>query len=170
MTAGLLNFGAHRAPPTELAMRRTGRPTNQPQIEVRNLQRKIQVNLVALQEFARRALRLCLRIPGHAAMPLNQLPDISVILISDRRMAGLHRQYLHQSGPTDVITFQHGEIFVSAETASRHARQFGNSLLRELQLYIVHGLLHLHGFDDQSKTDARRMKKIQEELLEQAEL
>lgn len=148
-------------------MRGSGRPTTQPQIEVRNLQRKFRVNLSTLQQFAQRALRLCLQTPGHATT-LHQLPDISVLLISDRRMAGLHRQFLHQSGATDVITFQHGEIFVSAEMASRQARQFGNSLLRELQLYIVHGLLHLHGFDDRNKTDARKMKKMQKRILEAA--
>jgi probable rRNA maturation factor len=149
-------------------MRRSGRPTSQPQIEVRNLQRKFQVNLPVLQKFAQRALRLCLRTPGHATTLLHQLPGISVLLISDRRMAGLHRQFLHQPGSTDVITFQHGEIFVSAGTASRQARQFGNSLLRELQLYIVHGLLHLHGFDDRSKKDAGKMKTIQKKILEAA--
>ena len=85
-------------------------------------------------------------------------------------MAGLHRQFLNESGPTDVITFSHGEILVSAETARRHARKFGNSLARELQLYVVHGLLHLHGFDDRTKTDARCMEKVQEEILERTEL
>ena len=80
-------------------------------------------------------------------------------------MSRLHRQFLGQKGPTDVLTFQHGEIFVSVEMAKRQARAFGNSLLRELQLYIVHGLLHLHGFDDRTQPGARRMKKAQEEIL-----
>jgi len=43
-----------------------------------------------------------------------------------------------------VLTFQHGEIFISTQTAKQHARVFANSIMRELQLYIVHGLLHLH--------------------------
>ena len=68
------------------------------------------------------------------------------MLISDRRICQLHRQFLGQRGPTDVLTFRHGEIFISVETAKRHARAFANPLVRELQLYIVHGLLHLHGF------------------------
>jgi probable rRNA maturation factor len=64
-----------------------------------------------------------------------------------------------------VLTFQHGEIFISVETAKRHARAFGNSLASELRLYIVHGLLHLHGFDDQTRTGARNMHKMQEKIL-----
>ena len=80
-------------------------------------------------------------------------------------MASLHRQFLNQTGPTDVLTFQHGEIFISVETARRHARVFGNSLARELRLYIVHGLLHLQGFDDRKRTDARKMERMQERIL-----
>jgi probable rRNA maturation factor len=64
-----------------------------------------------------------------------------------------------------VLTFQHGEILISAETARRQARTFGNSLARELRLYVVHGLLHLHGLDDRSEADARRMKATQEKIL-----
>jgi len=85
--------------------------------------------------------------------------------MSDRRMALLHRKFLGQSGPTDVLTFQHGEIFISVDTARRHACEFGDSLLRELKLYIVHGLLHLHGFDDQTPSEARKMKAAQERIL-----
>jgi probable rRNA maturation factor len=83
-------------------------------------------------------------------------------------MSRLHRQFLGQNGPTDVLTFQHGEIFVSAETAKRHARVFGNPLVAELQLYIVHGLLHLHGFDDRTPAEARKMNSTQERILRAA--
>jgi probable rRNA maturation factor len=94
-----------------------------------------------------------------------KLQQVFVLIVSDRRIAALHRQFLNESGPTDVITFAHGEIFISAETARRHARQFGNSLARELQLYIVHGLLHLHGFNDGNKVEARKMEIAQERIL-----
>jgi probable rRNA maturation factor len=80
-------------------------------------------------------------------------------------MVQLHRKFMHQTGPTDVLTFQHGEIFISVETAKRHARAFRNSLASELRLYVVHGLLHLHGFDDQTPTGVRKMHKMQEKIL-----
>ena len=135
------------------------------QIRVQNLQRKIAVNVAELQQFAAKALRACLRLPRRKPTDLTRLSEIFVLLVSDRRMASLHRQFLNQTGPTDVLTFQHGEIFISVETARRHARTFGNSLARELRLYIVHGLLHLHGFDDRKRADARKMERIQKRIL-----
>ena len=136
-----------------------------PRISVRNLQRKIRVNVAELEKFAAVATQRCLQLRKANRTDLDKLSEVFVWLISDRRMALLHRKYLGQSGPTDVLTFQHGEIFISTETARRHARAFGNSLMRELKLYVVHGLLHLHGFDDQSPAEARRMKTAQEKIL-----
>jgi probable rRNA maturation factor len=136
-------------------------------ITVRNAQRAIRVNVAALQESAAKALNLCLGLRSQQPTALGKLAEVHVLLVSDRRMAALHRQFLNQSGPTDVITFAHGEIFISSETARRQAKQFGNSFRRELQLYVVHGLLHLHGFDDRSERDARRMKATQEKILNQ---
>src|SRR5947207_8269331 len=117
-----------------------------PKIIVRNLQRKIPVNVVELEKFAKKAVERCLRLSRNKRTDLIQLSEISVLIISDRKMAALHRQFMNESGPTDVMTFQHGEIFVSAETARRHARRFGNAFGRELRLYVIYVLLHLHGF------------------------
>ena len=136
-----------------------------PRITVRNLQRTISVNAVGLEKFAARAVRHCLQVRKRKQTDLSKLPRIFVWLISDRRMSQLHRQFLGQTGPTDVLTFQHGEIFISVETAKRHAHIFGNSLMRELQLYIVHGLLHLHGFGDRTPAEARKMRRTQEKIL-----
>jgi len=136
-----------------------------PKVSVRNLQRTISVNAAGLEKFAAKAVRHCLQVRKRKQTDLSKLPRIFVWLISDRRMSQLHRQFLGQTGPTDVLTFQHGEIFISVETAKRYARVFGNSLMRELQLYIVHGLLHLHGFDDRTQADARKMQTAQEKIL-----
>jgi len=136
-----------------------------PEISVRNLQRKIPVNMAALERFAAKAVRHCAKIRRKKRTELMRLGEIFVWLISDRRMARLHRQFLGETSLTDVITFQHGEIFISIEMAKRQARMFGNSLTRELQLYIVHGFLHLHGFDDRTPSGARKMKKAQEKIL-----
>jgi probable rRNA maturation factor len=90
---------------------------------------------------------------------------VSVVLVSDRRMAELHRRFLNEAGPTDVITFQHGEIVISAETARRQARAFQTSLDHEIRLYIAHGLLHLCGYDDQTRAGAAQMQRLQEKLV-----
>jgi probable rRNA maturation factor len=139
-----------------------------PKITVRNLQRKVSVDAVDLEKFARKALGLCLRVPHKKKTDLVQLPEISVLIVSDRKIASLHRQFMNESGATDVMTFQHGEIFISAETARRNARRFGNTVARELRLYVVHGLLHLHGFDDRDERSARKMQVVQRRILAEA--
>jgi probable rRNA maturation factor len=136
-----------------------------PRISVRNVQRKISVNVGDLETFAAEAVQRSLRLRKGKRSDLRKLREICAWLISDRRMALVHRQFLGKAEPTDVLTFEHGEIFISVETAKRHARAFGNSLMRELKLYIVHGLLHLHGFDDQTPGEAGRMKTAQEKIL-----
>ena len=141
-----------------------------PKISVRNLQRGVPVDTVGLEKLARKAIQLCLRVPRKKKTDLVQLPEISVLIVSDRRMASLHRQFMNESGPTDVITFQHGEVFIGAETARRNARRFGSALTRELRLYVVHGLLHLRGFDDRDKASARKMEIVQRRILADAAL
>ena len=136
-----------------------------PRIRVRNLQRIVPVKIGDLEKFAKRAVCCCIKIRRKKQTELMRLGDNFVWLISNRRMSRLHRQFLPQTGPTDVLTFHHGEIFISVEMAKRQARVFGNSFVRELQLYIVHGLLHLHGFDDATPAQARKMRRIQEKVL-----
>ena len=136
-----------------------------PKIRVRNLQRKISVNVAELEKFAGNAAQNSLQLHQRDRTDLRKLSEIFILLISDRRMALLHREFLGQSGSTDVLTFQHGEIFISVDTARRHARAFGSSLVRELKLYIVHGLLHLHRYDDQKPSEAHKMKAAQEKIL-----
>src|SRR6202011_2169962 len=99
-------------------MRRGRKSAAGPAIRVRNLQRVVQVDVADLQNFAERALQFCLQIKGDLT-DLTKLTEVSVLIVSDRRIASLNRQFLNERGPTDVITFRHGEIFISAETA-RH--------------------------------------------------
>jgi probable rRNA maturation factor len=139
-----------------------------PEITVHNLQRQISVNVAELEKFAGNAVQHSLQLYPRERTDLRKLSEIFIWLVSDGRIALLHRKFLGQSGPTDVMTFQHGEIFISVDTARRHARAFGNSLIRELKLYIVHGLLHLHGFDDQTRAEGSKMKKAQQKILRSA--
>ena len=148
-----------------MGLRNTPKSVVPPQISVRNLQRRTSLNAAGLEKFAAKAVLCCLERHKRKETELSRLRNVFVWLVSDRRMSRLHRQFLGQTGPTDVLTFQHGEIFISVATAKRHARAFGNSLTRELQLYIVHGLLHLNGFDDRTETGARRMEKMQAKIL-----
>jgi probable rRNA maturation factor len=130
------------------------------QIEVLNRQRKHQLPVKEVLTFAQRLAPLVANI-ARGEVP----EDILVILVSDRKISAIHRQFMGIAGATDVITFQHGEIVVSVETAAKHAIEFETDLLHELRLYIAHGLLHLAGYDDHSEDGFREMSKVQNELV-----
>ena len=87
-------------------------------------------------------------IPGKAT--------ISVAVVDDDAISELNGEFLGHQGPTDVLSFVleqgedflDGEVVVSAETAQRAAAEFGWSAAEELLLYVIHGALHLAGYDD----------------------
>jgi probable rRNA maturation factor len=133
-----------------------------PQIFVHNRQRKVADARENLQAFADWALPLCAHTAG---TDLTTLAEVHVLLVSDRRIAQLHRRFMQILGPTDVITFQHGEIFISVETARQQAGRQRTSLGYELQLYLLHGLLHLRGLDDRDSAGRARMQRLQERIM-----
>lgn len=99
---------------------------------------------------------------------LQTLPEVSMVLVSDRRIARIHAEFLDDPAPTDVITFLHGEIVISAETALREARDRKIPPGEELARYAVHGLLHLAGWTDLTPHEAARMRSRQEKILRRA--
>ncbi len=130
-----------------------------------NRQRSVLIPVARLRAVATDASASCVPFPGSMPSVLQQLAGVEVSVVSDRTIARLHRQFLGVPGPTDVITFPHGEIFVSASTAERQAGEHGESSARELARYIVHGFLHLHGHIDTEADDATRMWEAQERIL-----
>lgn len=86
-------------------------------------------------------------------------------IVSDRRMAKVHREFMGIPGPTDVITFHHGEIVISADTAQGFASEYGQTVDREVARYLIHGLLHLAGYDDHTTKERARMHRLQERVL-----
>src|SRR5438477_12043799 len=93
------------------------------------------------------------------------VPAITVLSVSYRRMAALNQEFCGLAGPTDVLTFRHGEIVISAETAARQAKIFRSTLAGEIQLYLLHGLLHLAGFDDIAPHQRKQMLQLQTKLF-----
>ncbi len=99
--------------------------------------------------------------------------EISVAIVTDERIHEMNRDYLQHDYPTDVITFPlsddeqflEGEIVVSIDTAIRESAAMEWSSEEELLLYIVHGTLHLVGFDDQSDEDRLEMKSMERKYL-----
>lgn len=134
-------------------------------IAVRNRQRAVAVDARRLTRFAMAAAPRCLERPGRSGAPLQSLEEVEVTILSDAAIARVHEQFMQISGPTDVITFDHGEILIGAQTAAANAKDYGVQLEKELELYIIHGLLHLNGFEDQTEAGALQMAAIQQEIL-----
>jgi len=135
-----------------------------PPIEVRNVQRTVRVPRGRLQRFANAACALAWEHKRPRA-GIASVPEITVLIVSDRRMAALHQEFCGLAGPTDVITFRHGEIVISAETAARQAKVFRSSLAGEIRLYLLHGLLHLAGFNDVAPRQRKQMLQLQRKLF-----
>ena len=106
------------------------------------------------------------RDPGSAPSVLAALDDIEISLLDDAAIAAVHADFLGDASPTDVITFHHGEILVSVETAVREAAARGEPAWRETTLYAIHGLLHLHGHTDAEPAPRAHMHAVQDRLLE----
>jgi len=91
--------------------------------------------------------------------------ELSLVLLDDAALCELHERYLGDPSPTDVISFDLGEdggpigeVCVSVERAQLVAAERGVRPARELALYVVHGVLHLCGFDDTSDEERARMR------------
>ena len=134
-------------------------------LELFNRQRKRRVDLKMFRLFAEPALVKVAELLTPLALP----EEINVVFVSDARIAEIHRDFMSAGGPTDVITFRHGEIIISVETAERNATEFSTSLSRELGLYFVHGLLHLTGLDDATNLGLKRMAAIQNRIVDELE-
>ena len=139
------------------------------EIEVRNRQRKIKVDGKRLARLAERAL-------GRLGLQEGQL---SVVIVSDRKMAELNRTYRRVDGPTDVLAFAQqegegegfnvhvlGDVVISAESAARQAPRYRRSLESEMDLLLVHGILHLAGFDHVGDLEeGKKMKSWKGKIL-----
>ncbi len=140
------------------------------EIEVRNRQRKVKVD-------GKRLARLAARALGRLGLEECQL---SVVIVSDRRMAELNRTYRRVDGPTDVLAFAQqegeggegfdvhvlGDVVISAESAARQAPRYRRSLDGEMDLLLVHGILHLAGFDHVGDLEeGKKMKSWQGKIL-----
>jgi probable rRNA maturation factor len=98
----------------------------------------------------------------------------AIVLVGDRALARMHARWLDDASPTDVMTFDLGgagggpvgEVYASAERAVRVAKERGVSPERELALYVVHGILHLCGYDDRTSAQRRAMRAAETAVLD----
>jgi probable rRNA maturation factor len=99
---------------------------------------------------------------------LATLEEVEITFVDDAEIARVHGEFLDDPTPTDVITFHHGEILISTETAARQAVDHGQPFGLELALYAVHGLLHLAGWHDEDPDEAKAMAEVQAGILQGA--
>ena len=131
-------------------------------IEVVNRQRKLPIDSERWQAFATKVARV---LPGSAA-------GVTIAFVSDRVMRELNRLWRHQRGTTDVLSFpaeqdefekaegsRLGDVVISIEQASRQAEENGLTLDQEIAQLILHGLLHLCGYDH--ATDNGEMDRLE---------
>jgi probable rRNA maturation factor len=126
-----------------------------------------------------RATRLLHRVALYAASAEGFTRGrLSIAVVGATAMATLNRRFLRRPGPTDVLAFDldtdrrrghiEGEVVVCADVARRRAARRGRSLQAaraELALYVIHGILHLAGYDDRTSIGSRRMHVREDELL-----
>ena len=129
-----------------------------------NRQRRVPIAIEPLQLFYERARR-----------ELRFAPEsVTVQLISDAAMGSLNQTFRKKHGPTDVLSFPSkrtrpgesanyvGDIAISPETARRNARRFSRALSVEMRILILHGMIHLAGFDHE--TDQGEMDRLERRL------
>lgn len=120
------------------------------------------------------------RAPGAAALAKAEL---SLVLTDDAAIHKINRQWRHKDKATDVLSFPQlspkelqtmsanapwmlGDIIISIPTAKRQAKERGHGLRKELERLLVHGLLHLLGYDHEiGEKEARRMQRLERRLL-----
>jgi len=134
-------------------------------INVRNHQSTRRVQMPLLRRIARTLVSQLLH---------KKYVELGVSLVEEAEMAQLNEDYMGHKGSTEVIALDYcevlsksiaGEIFVCVDEACFQAKRFRSTWQGELVRYVVHGALHLSGYDDQRAKDRRRMKEAEEQLL-----
>ena len=135
-----------------------------------------ELNLPLLPDGA--AANIAKKAPPELAAPLNAAIELGVHLVAAPEMTLLNETFLHHTGSTDVITFNHaeenstdsihGEIFICLDDAVKQADAFRTTWQSELARYVIHGVLHLRGFDDLTPSKRRVMKREENRLLRES--
>ncbi|MFZ0436234.1 MAG: rRNA maturation RNase YbeY [Chthoniobacterales bacterium] len=131
-----------------------------------NRQRAIRLDLPKIRRIVEAALPLCVGKPRkkEAVLPA----EVEITLLGEAAIAKVHGEFLEDPTPTDVITFEHGEILIGVPIAAANARKFRHPADHEVALCAIHGLLHLLGYDDLTEKEKVIMHARQEEILKMA--
>jgi probable rRNA maturation factor len=105
--------------------------------------------------------------------------NLSIVFVTDREIRNLNYLYRKKDKPTDVLSFSMregrrikgdssilGDVVISVDRARKQAKKFGSTFKKEIFLYIIHGILHLLGYNDEKPSSRRRMQRKETEILE----
>jgi probable rRNA maturation factor len=123
------------------------------------------------------AARILAELSGERLPP--SVGELSILFVGDPAMRVLNRDYRGKDKPTDVLSFSQlegmngipspvlGDLVISVDTTKRQAKEYGVTYKQELLRLMVHGILHLHGYDHEgvSKSEAQRMRRREERIL-----
>jgi probable rRNA maturation factor len=135
-------------------------------ISIHNLQRKVFIS----KGYFSKCIDLILKKEGLC------VEEIAIYFVSKAKIADLHAQFFKDPTVTDCITFPieriknkkvgfWGEIFICPEEALEYAKSYHQAVKTEITLYLVHGILHLLGYDDIQPKDRHKMRLKEQELL-----
>ncbi len=130
------------------------------------------LRVINRQRFQKLHLKGIAHACGEILNDLGVSYELGIVFVGIRTMADANQRYLQHSGSTDVITFDygskpnrlHGDLLISVPDAWKQALEFQTTGEAELLRYVIHGMLHLQGFDDQTPS-ARRQMKVRENQL-----
>lgn len=137
-----------------------------PSLTWANRQRSVKIDLLKIRRIVEAALPLCVAKPRKRGLVLPQ--EVEITLLGEASIAKVHGEFLEDPTPTDVITFEHGEILVGVPVAAANARKFRQPADHEIALCAIHGLLHLLGYDDLTENERAIMHVRQDEILKAA--
>jgi probable rRNA maturation factor len=117
--------------------------------------------------------RIARAIRGSKVEGLRSKVEVSILFCGDRRMRTLNRRYRRKDRPTDVLSFPSndgllGDIVISVPYAARQAKRRGESTAREIDRLLLHGFLHLLGYDHE--TDEGEMDALEAKLKKRLRL
>lgn len=132
------------------------------QITIKSFQKKIPV-------YPKRIKKAILKILSKER--LKKSGAITVCFVNERKIKELNLEYHHKNAPTDVLTFDLSDkknlladIVISTDAAIQNAKSFKTTPFYELNLYVIHGILHLLGYDDKNKKNSLIMHKKEKYL------
>ena len=112
-----------------------------------------------------------------AESEIRRIGNISIIFCSDNYILDVNQKYLQHDYFTDIITFDYcegdklsGDLFISVDSVRENAIEYGTEFIEELHRVIVHGVLHLIGYDDHNEEDIAMMRKKENYYLSLREL